>query len=115
MCPSSSSSSVRGRRLSSSVYLLHCSVCKTDCFDKQRWEHHLAQEVHQNLTRVQDYIDPKDNLRECSLVIFTSYDLTVENAQKIIKYFSTDKHAVVTDFVWWEDRPRISIVQLESR
>lgn len=110
MCPKSST--VTGGA-SSSIYLLNCTVCKGEFYSKPQWEHHLIQNGHQKLARIQDNLNDKNNLRECSLVIFTTYDLTEEWADKIVQYFGKD--SIVTDFVWWEDRPRLGIVQFESR
>lgn len=109
-----SSSRVGGEDGGSSVYLLNCSVCKGEFSSRQIWMEHLTSDDHQNLARegLQKNID---TFRECSLVIFTTYDLTVEWAIKIIQYFGRDQAVWVTDFLWWEDRSRFVVVQYESR
>lgn len=114
MSPSSSSRVGGGQGGGSSVYLLNCSVCKGEFSSRQKWGEHLIMDGHQNMARECLQRDP-DNLRDCSLVVFTTYDVTVEWAGKIIQYFGTDQTTWVTDFLWWEDRPRFAVVQFESR
>ncbi len=101
----------------SAVYLLNCSVCNGQYTSRQKWVEHLAQFGHQNLARKHFQLGNSADWRKCSLVIFTTYDLTEQCARKVIQYFGRDHGAtpLVTDFVWWEDRPRFGIIQFESR
>ncbi len=100
------------------VYQLSCSVCKGQFSGRTNWLRHLTQDNHQNLVRLECLEKWDSDLRKCSLLLFTSTNLTSETAEEIVKYFSNrfnDMAALVTDFVWWEDRPQLGILQFESR
>lgn len=94
------------------VYSLKCTVCTEQFTRGQDWLKHLTEDNHQNLARKQWATE--DQVRERCLVVFTTYSLTREGADKMIHYFS-NQTTFVSDFVWWKDRPRIAIVQFESR
>lgn len=104
---------------------LYCSVCKDQYFGRIDWLHHLTQEGHQKLARKgflmqEAKLEQNGRSKNC-LVVFTLIPLTSDPAAswEILEYFSKliggDKgEALITDFVWWTDRPYVGIVQFES-
>lgn len=105
---------------SSPVYLQTCSVCKGVFWRTCDWLKHLSQDTHQKLARKQRLDKWNSKLRKCCLVVYTSERLTNGIAEDIVDYFTGTINggssiAMVTDFVWWEDRPQIGILQFDSR
>lgn len=101
---------------SSLVYLQSCSVCKGEFYRRTDWLKHLTQEYHQKLARKACKNQWDSELRKFCLVVYTSEPLTGDKGEEIVNYFSRQVNGgMVTDFVWWEDRPHIAVLQFESR
>jgi len=96
-----------------SSYILRCSVCKTSFETRRGWLSHLLEPSHQNQAR-KEIISWDFEKRACVLVAFAGFPVANE---KVLQYFNwnVDRDAIVTDFVWSEKRPRVGIIQFESR
>lgn len=103
---------------------LICSVCEVQYFGRNDWLHHLSQETHQKLARKgflmeEAKLEQNGRSRNC-LVVFTLMPFTSDTAPwELLEYFSRliggdMGEALVTDFVWWVDRPYIGILEFDS-
>ncbi len=100
-----------------SAYLQACSVCKAEFFGETEWLKHLVQKDHQSLARNECLEKWDRKTRKSCIIIFTKVPITDSNAGKCVNYFSNkiNKGIIVSDFVWWEDRPQVGILQFESK
>jgi len=102
---------------SSLVRVLHCSVCDNSFGTRKDWLNHLLLPEHQDKARLECRSWDKA-ARECVLVAYSSFPIANE---EVLNYFSKDdgdggrNETIVTDFVWFPNRPKVGIIQFESK
>ncbi|CAL8121464.1 unnamed protein product [Orchesella dallaii] len=95
-----------------SAWGLQCFLCKTTFDTRKEWLAHLLQPLHQNQARV-NCLSWDKQIKECVLIAFSSFPVAKEDVLHIFQL--RDRNTIVTDFVWSEHRPRVGIIQFESR
>jgi len=104
---------------SSSVRLLHCSVCDGSFGTKKDWLSHLLFPEHQAKAR-KEFLSWNKREKECVIMAYSSFPVANE---EVLNYFSNDdddsgskkNDTIVTDFVWFPNRPKVGIIQFESK
>ncbi len=122
-----------------SPYSLHCSVCENNFSRSDDWTKHLFGSYHQNKARL-ECAQWQRIQKECALVTFFSHPLTLPfnlvdgqvNGQcdkedyslmllltNYLKGLIADEAfygpLLITDFIWWNEQPKMFILQFESR
>ncbi|CAL8124433.1 unnamed protein product [Orchesella dallaii] len=95
----------------SSCRIWQCSVCDGSFGTKKSWLCHLLLPEHQDKARIQCFSWDSD-VRDCVVVAYSSFPVANE---EVLIYFSKGCDTVVTNFVWFPNRPKMGIVQFESR
>jgi len=99
---------------SSSVRVLHCSVCDCSFGTRKDWLSHLLFPEHQVKAR-KEVLRWNARERECVIMAYSSFPVANE---QVLFYFSNDggkNDTIVTDFVWFPNRPKVGIIQFESK
>ncbi|CAL8140282.1 unnamed protein product [Orchesella dallaii] len=91
--------------------VLECAVCQTTFNTRKKWLTHLLQPDHQS--KAQEEICRWDQSeRDCALVAFSALPIA---SLELLQFFSKGSMDLVTDFVWFDNRPKVGFIRFESK
>ncbi|CAL8140296.1 unnamed protein product [Orchesella dallaii] len=94
------------------VCVLECSVCHGTFDTRKEWLSHLLQPDHQSKAREEICGWGKPE-RDCALVAFSALPIA---SLELLQFFSKKSSmTLVTDFIWFENRPKVAVIQFESK
>jgi len=87
-------------------------VCRNTYDTRRAWLSHLVELNHQSKAR--EDISRWDQLeKDCTLVVFATFSIARDD--ELLHFFSKGSSTIVTNFVWFESRPKMGLVQFESK
>jgi len=90
----------------------HCSVCRNTYNTRRAWLSHLLELNHQSAAR-KDVCRWDQVEKDCTLIVFATFP--IGRNDEVLHFFSKGSSTIVTNFVWFESRPTMGLVQFESR
>ncbi|ODM91436.1 Poly(A) RNA polymerase cid13, partial [Orchesella cincta] len=94
-----------------SVHDYHCSVCQGSFGTRKEWLSHLLEFNHQTKAR-KEICRWNQTEIDCVLVVYATFPIA---SLEFLQFFSNGSANLVTDFVWFESRPKMGFLQFESK